>query len=154
MNDDIDIMARTLYGEARGPPMEGKVAVLNVILNRARIAAKLKAERGAQNFSHMFGNGTISSACLRKWQFSCWNENDPNSKIIKTVKATNPHFAECIVLAKAAIAGLFVDLTKGSTHYHANTMGFPRAWMENPNTDVPPKPTVVIGGHSFYNNVK
>jgi N-acetylmuramoyl-L-alanine amidase len=152
MSNDLDTLARTLYGEARGETIEGKVAVANVILNRTRIAARLKKERGAHNFSHLFGNGTVAGACQRKWQFSCWNDNDPNRDKILNVKATDVHFAECIVVAKAAIAGCLVDNTKGSTHYHVSSMGFPPSWRAKGEDDH--EPAVIIGKHSFYNTVK
>ena len=34
--NDLDILARTLYGEARGEGTEGMEAVANVIMNRYR----------------------------------------------------------------------------------------------------------------------
>lgn len=61
---DIDILARTIYGEARGEPWEGKIAVAWVVRNRA--------ERGG------WWGDTIREVCLKPWQFSCWNETDPN----------------------------------------------------------------------------
>src|SRR5512134_3045692 len=59
--DDLSVMARTVYGEARGEPHEGRLAVAHVILNRARAGG-------------WFGAG-VSEVCL---QFSCWNPGDPN----------------------------------------------------------------------------
>ena len=34
--DDLWIFAKTIWAEARGEPLEGQIAVANVILNRAR----------------------------------------------------------------------------------------------------------------------
>jgi N-acetylmuramoyl-L-alanine amidase len=157
MSTDVDILARTLYGESRGEGIEGKIAVANVVLNRTRRAAQIKEEwrikRGnLHNYSNQFGTGTIETACLRPYQFSCWNEKDPNRKKILAVKNTEPHFAECIVVAKMALAGLLVDNTLGATHYHVTSMGFPPAWLHK--DELPHKPCVVIGKHSFYNTVK
>jgi N-acetylmuramoyl-L-alanine amidase len=39
LDRDVDVTARTLYGEARGQPLDGIIAVANVIVNRARRGA-------------------------------------------------------------------------------------------------------------------
>lgn len=153
MSTDLDILARTLYGESRGEPIEGKIAVANVILNRFRIAKALRDQKGAKGFSHIFGNGiTVAGTCQRPWQFSCWNENDPNRDKILAVKGADVYFLECMVVAKAALAGLLVDNTKGSLHYHVTTMGFPGGWKKRSEDDH--EPAVIIGKHSFYNTIK
>ncbi|MGE0190306.1 MAG: cell wall hydrolase [Dongiaceae bacterium] len=153
MSKDLDILARTIYGEARGENIEGKVAVANVILNRFRKVQAIKKERPAHQFSHLFGNGiTLEATCLRPWQFSCWNNNDPNREKILAVKGTDLFFNECIAVAKVAIAGLLVDNTKGSTHYHVLSDGFPPSWKKPGEADH--EPAVIIGKHAFYNTVK
>ena len=62
--DDLPVMARTVFGEARGEPHEGRLAVAHVILNRAR--------------SGGWWDAGVSEVCLKRWQFSCWNPGDPN----------------------------------------------------------------------------
>lgn len=58
------ILALTIYGEARGESTEGKIAVGSVILERV---------------DHRDWDGkTIPEVCFKKWQFSCYNERDPN----------------------------------------------------------------------------
>lgn len=157
MSNELDILARTIYGEARGETIAGKAAVANVVLNRRNRALKIKEEWKAKrgnlhNYSNAFGTGTIESVCLRPYQFSCWNEKDPNRAKILAVKATDVHFAECIVVAKMALAGLLVDNTHGATHYHVTSMGFPPSWLHK--DELPHTPCTVIGKHSFYNTVK
>lgn len=101
---DIDTLARTLYGEARGEDKQGRIAVACVVLNRVkkqkmcgwRIVAGQKVP-------------TIDATCLKKWQFSCWNENDPNRKIITDISLDNKRFAECYEIATAAVDGLLED---------------------------------------------
>lgn len=149
MNEDLDVLARTIYGEARGEDIAGKVAVANVVMNRVKTFRSLIAS-GVRKLT--FGNGSITSACLYKYQFSCWNEKDPNREKILAVKGSDLYFAECIVVAKVAMAGLLVDNTAGSTHYHVISMGFPPSWL-HPG-EGPPKPAVLIGKHAFYNTVK
>ena len=64
---DIDTLARTLFGEARGELYGGRVAVANVIINRA--ASQVT----------WWGN-TVEEVCRKPKQFSCWDLkfNKPN----------------------------------------------------------------------------
>ncbi len=128
---DIDTLARTLYGEARGESTLGRAAVASVILNR--IARP------------RWWGRTVHGVCRKKWQFSCWLENDPNFATLRAVTKANPLFRDCLVVAELACAGLLGDSTKGATHYHAPSVK-PR-WARGK------KPCVVIGAHSFYNNI-
>lgn len=107
---DIDILARTLYGEARGEyKQQGPAALLavaNVIMNRFKRGGK-------------YGK-TIADVCLRARQFSCWNPKDPNRILIQQENLeSDPLFNVCLVIAKKVAKGLWPDLTRGSDHYHA-----------------------------------
>ena len=64
---DRDILARTLWGEARGEGFDGQIAVAWTIRNRV-FDGKAKS---------WWGEG-YAEVCLKPWQFSCWNQNDPN----------------------------------------------------------------------------
>jgi len=101
---DIEVMARTLFGEARNQGVEGLVAVSNVILRRC------------DDLKKRYGVG-ITNVCLRDWQFSCWNDGDPNlPKLL--VPPDGSVMYKCRIIAKMATDGLFVDNTDGATHYH------------------------------------
>ncbi len=69
---EINILAKTLYGEARGEGLSGLEAVANTIINRVNTA---KAKGGR----FWWGNDIIS-VCQKPYQFSCWNKKDPNRK--------------------------------------------------------------------------
>ena len=58
--EDLDTMARTMWGECRGCDTEGQIGVANVINNRV-------------NARRWYGK-THKEVCLKEWQFSCWNE--------------------------------------------------------------------------------
>lgn len=133
---DIDILARTLYGEARGEGLAGQQAVANVVINRTALAHK---------HPH-FGNGTIESACKAPWQFSCWNSNDPNVSIIENITVSDPVFAQCLQVAFDAANGLFEDNTGGATYYFAK--GSPE-----PKWAVDKIPCASIGRHIFYKDI-
>lgn len=131
------IMARTIYGEARGEKVRGKEAVACVIMNRVK--------RGRARGGYWWGS-TVEEVCLRPWQFSCWNEGDPNRAVIEKVDASNRNFASCLRIARRAVAGALEDPTNGATHYHAKG-SFP-PWARGRKT------SAEIGNHLFYNDVE
>ena len=106
---EVDILARTIYGEARGETVRGKEAVASVIVNRMRRA---RARGG-----YWWGD-SIEQVCLKPWQFSCWNENDPNRKKIEAVEPGHRVFDTCLRIARRAVSGSLKDPTGGATHYH------------------------------------
>lgn len=129
---DLEIAAKTIFGEARGESYEGKVAVAHVLLNRYR--NPMGPDRGKP----------LAQVCLRPFQFSCWNSNDPNLEVIRSITTSNRVFRECI---KAFIDATLnhEDPTKGSRHYHTRQVA-PR-WSRGL------KPVFTAGNHLFFNNV-
>ena len=70
LNTDFLYLAKTIYGEARGESIETMFAVGWVIRNR------LQSGRHGK---------TYKDVVLQPKQFSCWNKNDPNYKVIKGI---------------------------------------------------------------------
>jgi len=100
---DVLILARTIYGEARGEGERGMQAVANVIMNR--VAA-----------NSWYGDG-VQGVCLKDKQFSAWNENDPNSAIIANMEAgIDQTFDVALEVAQAAFDGTMGELTGGVRH--------------------------------------
>jgi len=130
-------LARTLWGEARGESVRGKEAVAAVVMNRVRRARALGG--------YWWGMTPIQ-VCRKPWQFACWNDGDPNHAKMLAVGADDPVFRICLRIARRAIAGTLKDPTHGATHYHAKDSSPP--WARNR------KPSAVIGGHRFYNDVE
>ncbi|MCW6036369.1 cell wall hydrolase [Spirulina subsalsa FACHB-351] len=127
--DDLDIMARTIFGEARGESELGQIGVGWVIMNRV----------GKKTW---YGR-TVGEVCLKPWQFSCWNSNDVNHSIIKSVEESNPVFKQCRESAEKVLTASVPDPTGGATHYHANSIARP-TWAKSATF------TVQIGNHLFY----
>lgn len=127
--DPVDTLARTLWGEARGQGLDGIAAVANVIANRTQKPG-------------WWGTGWVG-VCIAPSQFSCWNENDPNRARLLRVTIADPQFRDCMVIAKAAVAGDLRDRTQGADHYYADHIAVPK-WARGK------KPTVVIGNHRFF----
>ncbi len=109
MSDDIDILARTLFGEAESGNTQDAQAIASVIMNRVAYP----------NWPY-----SVSKVCLQPWQFSCWNHNDPNRQRI--LDASGAWFEKCKKIAADAIAGRLVDMTHKSTHYYATYVPAPK----------------------------
>lgn len=134
---DVDVLARTIYGEARGETVRGKEAVACVILNRVARAKK----RGG----YWWGE-TVEQVCLKPWQFSCWNENDPNRPKIVNVEPGHRVFDVCLRIARRAVSGCLQDPTQGAMHYHTQDANPP--WSRGRPA------SAEIGRHLFYNDVE
>ena len=108
---EIDVMARTIFGEARGETQQGMEAIAHVILNRVHHAR----QRGNQ----FWWGHDIITVCQKPYQFSCWNPGDPNRAKLMAVTPENPQFAKCLRIARRAVLGsLGDDITNGADHYH------------------------------------
>lgn len=134
---DIDVLARTLYGEARGEFMRPEgglsalIGVANVVMNRVHRQT-------------WFGK-SIREVCLKPYQFSCWNESDPNRALILSVTPEKcAIFQACLQVAQQVAAQTWPDLTKGADHYYA--LWLPRA----PKWTLHSRPVAKIGHHVFY----
>lgn len=130
---ETDVLARTIWGEARGQSQEGKEAVASVIMNRVRI--------GQEHQGYWWGESVIS-VCQKPWQFSCWNKDDPNYPKLMAVTARNLEFSTCLRIARRAVYGLLADPTGGATHYHAKSI--------TPYWTAGEVPIETIGAHIFY----
>lgn len=130
-NEEIDLLARTMWGEARGEGSKGMQAVANVVMNRV--------EKGG------WWGATVKDVVLKKSQFSCWNENDQNRAKLLSVTTADTNFWTAKKLAALAYNGQLDDITGGATHYHAKSV-LP-AWASKLTW------TATIGNHIFYEEV-
>lgn len=108
---EVDVLARTLWGEARSEGVQGVEAVASVVLNRVNVSRKMAG--------YWWGNDVIQ-VCQKAYQFSCWNKSDPQYKRVISVDTSDLHFATCVRVARRALLGLIDDQTNGATHYHAD----------------------------------
>jgi putative chitinase len=134
VSKDVDILARTLWGEARGENTAGRIGVGSVIRNRAARSPK-------------YGwPSSIAGVCQQPWQFSCWNANDPNLPKMRSVTEADPIFKECLSIAQKIVDGSISDNTNGADHYYANYIKAPD-WAQGKT------PCAKIGVHLFFNIV-
>lgn len=135
-----NIIARTLYAEARGDGKDkGYIPVASVIYNRA--------DGKMEDFAKV---------CLKKWQFSCWNglsddEKAPSKfqiKIPKSVKGNKTNeklWMQAMEVAASMLAvgkGAFQPVTNANSYY-ATSMKKPPSWADELVK------TQNIGGHRF-----
>ena len=129
-NKEIDIMARTIYGEARGELAKygtaSLIAIGNVIFNRYK-----------KHFAK-----SIENVCLAPHQFSCRNKSDPNYSKIISANEKNDIFRKCIEIATNIIDEKYPDITDGCDHYHACYVK--PYWAANI------RPKHIFGSHYFY----
>lgn len=137
MNNDADILARTIYGEARGESISGQEAIASVVLNRVAFAKR----KGR----YWWGNN-VAEVCKAPKQFSCWNENDANCRLLQKVDETNISFCICKRIALRALSGVLEDMTNNATHYH--TLKVRPKWAYGKI------PCAEIGHHAFYNDIE
>ena len=128
-----EMLARTIWGEARGEGVKGMEAVASVVLNRVAIA---RARNG-----FWWGNDIVQ-VCQKPFQFSCWNANDPQRAKVIAVTDKNIHFATAMRIGRRAVYATIEDMTGGATHYH--TLDVHPHWAEQQ------QPTAIIGHHIFY----
>lgn len=105
--NELDILALTIYGEARGEAIEGQIAVGNVIRNRV-----------------VFGKKTYRDVCLSPKQFSCWNTNDPNyiilgeaAKKLNNLGTIDSTYNQILWIAKGLLRNEIKDNVKGAQNY-------------------------------------
>lgn len=147
---DIQVLACTLYGEARSEPTEGILAVACVIRNR------VKTDIGSDGKPDWWGEG-YRGVCLAPKQFSCWSPEGGEgnhaklSKLVEALKhkaATDDRFKECAWIATGVVNEWGRDITNGADHYHVAGMTQRPAWAKNIS------PIKQVAKHVFYRLVK
>ena len=100
---DLDVLTRTLIGEAGGEGPAGMAAVASVIVNRTRDGRYPKK---------------VSDVALQDKQFSAWNQGEGGNNPSKW-SPDSPIYQKAQQIAMAVLDGHVVDQTGGATHYYA-----------------------------------
>lgn len=125
---DADVLARTIYGEARSEPFAGQVAVATVILNRWRSGK-------------WFSRPTLAATCQLPGAFSAWLDNDPNKPKMLGVGLDDQWFQQAWSAGLSALAG---PAPFGADVCHYKVVGTPAVWADGR------EPVAVIGVHEFF----
>lgn len=134
---DRFVLALTIFGESRGEPVLGQIAVGCVVRNRLT-AATSSAPRWRD-------------VCLAPEQFSCFNADDPNRAVLERgavmlgTMPVAPLLGQALWIADGVMSGAVLDVTHGANHYLTTTL-----LKEKPPTWAVNQPVLaVIGAHSF-----
>ena len=134
----------TLYGEARSEPLEGIVAVANVLRNRVQ-----DGRWGAD----------YRAVCLAPWQFSCWTPVGGQRNyervlaLVRQMRAATPitdaGVRELTYIMHGVLRdGWLRDTVRGATHYHVAAMQPRPAWAQTV------APVKQVGHHVFYTGIR
>lgn len=142
IDTELNYFICTVYGEARGEPLEGIVGVANVIKNRSIASRK-----------------TYKDVVLTPRQFSCWNQDDLNKSIVTTLlislesgeEAIDSTKRQLVAAVKAVYEDDFKDNVFGSKNYV--TLSRYRQAQDRKGKDdqwiLTMTPVVTLGKHIF-----
>jgi N-acetylmuramoyl-L-alanine amidase len=125
--EEITWLVKNVYFEARNQGTAGKVAVINVTLNRVR----------DPNFPNTI-KGVVTQKNARGCQFSWYCDNIPDY----ITDHESYHKIQNIVLTYMLIVSKMVDITDGALYYHADYVRPP--WASTKQR------IIKIENHIFY----
>ncbi len=131
-DDELEVLAKTIFGEARGESPLGQEAIGFVVLNRI-------------NAKSWWGRDIIG-VCKHPWQFSCWNKKDPNSAKLNSMSANDPDLRSAMDAARRVLTRQVQNPIGNATHYYADSIPEP-SWAA--------AGTLVkkIGRHRFFADI-
>jgi spore germination cell wall hydrolase CwlJ-like protein len=137
--NDTQLMALTMWAEARGESREGRIGVGSTILERV---------------DHREWDGkTIREVCLWPYQFSCYLSNDPNYPHLVNISndfdAALQRFAalrECYDIADGMITGRIARNTTAMQYLNPQVAGeTKKKWLASGMKSV-----LIIGRHEWF----
>lgn len=145
---DPQLVTLTLYGEARGEPIEGQIAIGCVIRNRVHVGR---------------WGGSYAKVCLAPWQFSCWRPEGGRANYETVVAAAemlarsttlpdDPLLRQCAWVAQGVIGAWILDTVRDATHYYAPDAMHPAGAV--PKWAVGLVPAARTGRHLFFAGVR
>ena len=142
------LLALTAYGEAASEGVEGMMAVINVIINRAKYP---KTEANwFDDAIYASTNSVWHAVILSPKQFSAFNSTDPVRNTLINLMQNfdynlqyNTILNQAYQLGQLAVSGLLEDNTYGATHYYNPTKAAPTWALKIPVIGV-------IGNHVFH----
>ena len=128
---DLEIIARTAYGENRGGGSVGMQSVINVIFNRT---------------NHGFED-SAREVCLAPKQFDCWFPDTEDYRATVNAPDDDPSMVIALKLTQEAINGTLTDITNGACYYFAASM---KQW---PHWAIGHTPCATIENQLFFNDI-
>lgn len=105
-DSEYELLARLIFGEARGVNDFEKAAVAYSVINRVNDGKKWNGE-------------TIKEVILKPYQYSAFNENDPNLRKLKNPMDYEPKsWKDSLKMSYEILnTNIWDDVNKGQTHY-------------------------------------
>jgi spore germination cell wall hydrolase CwlJ-like protein len=119
------LVAQTIYGEARGEPWEGQLAVGYVIRNRQQKSGL-----------------SVAQVVMARGQFTCWLLQ---RQMLRRLTFHTPRMLDCLAVALLVDEGRIPDPSRGSCYFCTRTSR--PAWIRGHT------PVVTIGQHRFFNTI-
>lgn len=130
---EVDVLARTLWGEVREESAEVMDGLAHLIRNRLFLA-HIEPQPSARRFG-----SDVATICRKRRDFPCWS----NGKVLREVNESDPNFRRALAVAHAALSGrIGPDPTLGATYQKRLGHDHRHAAVTD---DV-----VVIGSRQFY----
>ena len=144
---DIDVVVRTAIGEAATQPIEGKIAVIHVILNRARLNEPWYGGNNLADVSMHRARVRRPRGWVTVYQFEPWMHSHRRIYLwgIGKESAMYQNMRKLVV---GSLDGTYPDPTDGATHFlnpdivRARTGGSLPGWARGEGRR--------IGDHVFY----
>lgn len=136
LNDEKECLAKNLYFEARGQPLEGQLAVALVTINR------VKSARFPNSICNVVWQQNHSRTGKLVAQFS-WTL-DGKSDVPVNTRAWNSSYRLADVILSGGSINSFYDFTDGALFYHAVYVA--PYWKHEMEL------VTAIGDHIFYKN--
>jgi spore germination cell wall hydrolase CwlJ-like protein len=134
---DVDVLTKTILGEAAGEGPEGMAAVAHVIVNRT--------------IDGRWGN-SVAATAQQPQQFSTWNAPGMGGNNPEQWAGTEA-YSRARQVALSVLSGRHVDPTNGATHFYApGRMAQAPAWAAN--TESESGGPIQIGGHRFSGRMR
>ena len=114
---DAEILTLCCWREARGEPLDVKIAQCWSVKNRVLHPG--------------WWGHDWHSVILKPWQYSSFNRNDPNEKKWPPDDPNDQEYEsgqQAQQAAEAAMAETTPDPTDGATNYYDTSIEFPKAW--------------------------
>lgn len=105
-HDELDLMTRTLWGEARSQSDAEIAAIANVVVNR------VVSPRWPSTFE-----GVLKDP----GQFAVWSDGDPNRPLMVRLRTEDISYQRVFSIALDVVSQRYLgytDPTRGMTHYH------------------------------------
>lgn len=143
---NVDIMVRTIIGEAAREPTEGQIAVTWVILTRAMQNVRWYGGNSVTSVSlHKSSRTRLDGRTITTWQFEPWMSR---RDYLWSISKYSPKYREIRELVVGCINGTHPDPTDGATHFlepnvvMKRTGGSLPAWAQGKGKK--------IGSHVFF----